>query len=288
MELEAISGAATVALTSTIVFLLIAKAWVAVSRTVHRTPSFPDRILHEAAQRFRDEFERLSSSQSTYLSSALVFVMLFIAAYILHAKELFTGYPAWQLYLQLGFLTLAFGYATFRLSRTILARHHIRFVRDANVAIGHQLRELSGGYTRVFHDVKTTAGIVDHVIVGQDGLYSVNVIARRPVNNGEVRLDGNEIQFSNGKEPHSIVAAAATTRRLEREIRDLLGHPIRVRSVLATPGWEVTEQTSEEHLIVNERTIPIISGWKDNSDHLMNEDVAAVQEELTTRCLSTS
>ena len=96
MELEAISGAATVALTSTIVFLLIAKTWNAVSRTVGSTPSFSDRIMHEAAQRFRDELELLSRSQATYLSGALVFIMLFVAANVLRAKELFAGYPKWQ------------------------------------------------------------------------------------------------------------------------------------------------------------------------------------------------
>jgi hypothetical protein len=215
MELEAISGAAPVALPSTIAFLLIAKGWLAVSRTVSRAPSFSDRILHEAAQRFRDEFERLTRSQSTYLSSALVFVMLFIAAYVLRAKELFIGYPAWQLYLQLGFLTLASSYAIFRLGKTVLARHQVRFLRDANVDIGHQLRQLSGGFTRVFHDIKTTAGIVDHVIVGQSGLYAINVVARRPTKNGSVKLDGNALEFSSSKESHSIVAAAAKTRRLD-------------------------------------------------------------------------
>ncbi len=97
MDIEAISGAATVALASTIVFLLIAKSWSALSRTVSSTSSFADSIMHEAAQRFRDELDRLSISQSIYLSGALVFFVLFAAAYVLKAQELFAGYPRWQL-----------------------------------------------------------------------------------------------------------------------------------------------------------------------------------------------
>ncbi len=93
MEIDAISGAATVALASAILFLLVAKSWNAVSRNVGSTPSFADRIMHEAAQRFRDELERLSRSQSTYLSSILVFLVLFGTAYILQAEHLFAGYP---------------------------------------------------------------------------------------------------------------------------------------------------------------------------------------------------
>ena len=89
MDIEAISGAATVALASTIVFLLIAKSWSALSRTVSSTSRFADSIMHEAAQRFRDELDRLSSAQSIYLSGALAFLVLFAAAYVLKAQELF-------------------------------------------------------------------------------------------------------------------------------------------------------------------------------------------------------
>jgi hypothetical protein len=284
MELEAISGAATVALTSTIVFLLIAKTWNAVSRTMSSTPNFSDRIMHEAAQRFRDELDRLTSSQSIYLSGALVFVMLFIAAYILRAEHLFAGYPSWQLYLQLAFLFLVFSFAVFSLVKTVLLRRQVKFLRDANVAIGHQLQQTSTEGTRVFHDVGTTAGIVDHVIIGQKGLYAINVVARRSSKKAHARLRENNIEYSNGKAGQSIVDISAKTTRLQKEFRELLGHKVRVRSVIAVPGWDVGEQSCDEHLLVNERTIAMLSGWKDNTDYLMNEDVAALQTELMARC----
>ena len=284
MELEAISGAATVALTSTIVFLLIAKTWNAVSRTISSTPSFSDRIMREAAQRFRDELDRLTCSQSTYLSGALVFVMLYIAAYILQAKMLFTGYPSWQLYLQLGFLGMVFAYAAYYLVKTALARHRIKFVRDANVAVGHQLQQMSVEGTRVFHDVETSAGIVDHVIVSQKGLYAINVVARRSGKRAHTRIQENTIEFSNSKVTQSIVEIVAKTTRLQKEFRELLGHKIRVRSVIAVPGWDIGEQSNEDHLLVNERTIAMLTGWKDNSDYLMNDDVAELQQELMQRC----
>ena len=103
MDIDAISGAATVALTSTILFLLVAKSWSVLSRSVSSTPSFADSIMHEAAQRFRDELDRLTISQAIYLSGALVFLVLFAAAYVLQAQELFAGYPSWQLWLQFAF-----------------------------------------------------------------------------------------------------------------------------------------------------------------------------------------
>ena len=284
MDIEAISGAATVALTSTILFLLVAKSWNALSRTVGSTPNFADSIMQEAAQRFRDELDRLSSSQATYLSGALVFIVLFVAAYILQAQDLFAGYPAWQLWLQMSFLALTALFAAWRLGRTVLTRRQVRFVRDANVAVGHQLQQISTGANRVFHDVVTTAGVVDHVLVGQTGIYAVNVVARRAGKNGSAILRGNNLSFSNRQEQTPLVKITASTARLEKEICHLLGHKIRVRSVIAVPGWDIGEQANENHLLVNERTIAMLRGWKDQSDYLMNEDVDELQRDLTTRC----
>jgi hypothetical protein len=284
MDIEAISGAATVALTSTILFLLVAKSWSAFSRTVGSTPSFADSIMHEAAQRFRDELERIGSSQAIYLSGTLVFLVLFAAAYLLQARTLFAGYPSWQLWLQFAFLMLAASFAGWRLARTVLAYREVRFVRDANVAVGHQLQQISTGANRVFHDVKTSAGVVDHVLVGQTGVYAINVVPRRAARNGSAGLKNNHLLFSNGIEPVPIVDITASALRLEKEISKLLGHNVRVRSVIAVPGWNIGNQTSEQHLLVNERTIPMLRGWRDQSDYLMNEDVDALQKELTARC----
>jgi len=288
MDIEAISGAAIVALMSTILFLLIARCWSALSRTVGSAPYFADSIMYEAAQRFRDELDRLSTSQSIYLGGILVFAMLFAAAYVLQAQLLFAGYPDWQLYLQLAFLLLVAGFALYRLTLTFLARREIRFLRDANIAIGHQLQQVSNGIARVFHDVKTSAGMVDHVVIGQTGMYAIHVVAKRAGSANRVRLDENFLHFSNSEEPESIVDIAARTSRLEKEFQVILGHSVRVRSVIAIPGWEIDGQANPKHLLVNERNIAMLRGWKDGSDHLMNDEVDLLGDAMTAKCLRSS
>ena len=284
MDIESISGAATVALTSTLVFVLIAKSWQLINRTVGSNPSFSDSIMREAAQRFRDEFERLTRAQSIYLSAALVFAVLFVSAYLLNAERLFVGYPAWQLYLLLAALTVGAGLVAYRLVATVLVRHRVKLKRDANIAIGHELQRIAVGIGRAYHDVETATGIIDHIIVGQSGAYAINVVARSAARNGNVELRGNELLFSPGNKSQSIVDTGENIASLEREFRRLLDHRVRVRSVIAIPGWEVAEQQSDEHLLVNERSLPMLRGWKDKADYLMNEDVDALHELLTSRC----
>ena len=69
MTLEAISGSATVAIACAIVFFLAAKSWQLFARSLATHLNFPDSIMREAAQRFRDEFEQLSRQQSAYVAT---------------------------------------------------------------------------------------------------------------------------------------------------------------------------------------------------------------------------
>jgi hypothetical protein len=284
MDIEGISGAATVALTSTLIFVLIAKSWQLINRTVGSSASFSGSIMREAAQRFRDEFDRLSSNQSTYLSAGVVFVMLFVAAYVLNAKQLFVGYPIWQLYVLLATLGVAAFLAAYRLTQIVITRHRVKLRRDANIAVGHQLQRLSMGVGRTYHDVETSSGIIDHLIVGKNGAYAVSVFAMPSAKNGDVSLNNNELNFDPTGKTRSIVATNANIASLEREFRRLLDHRVRVRSVIAIPGWIIGEQSSEEHLLVNEKNLPMLSGWKDQADHLLDEDVDALHKLLTSRC----
>ena len=169
MDIESFSGAATVAVACTVLFVLIVKSWQLITRAVNFGPSFSDNMMREAAQRSRDEFERLSNEQATYLSAGVVFIVLFIAAYVLHAERLYSGYPVWQLYLFLGVLAVGALLIIIRLVQTFVSSHHVRLLRDANIAVGHELQRIAAGFGRVYHDVETSAGIIDHVIIGPSG-----------------------------------------------------------------------------------------------------------------------
>ncbi len=280
MDIESFSGAATVATASTIVFALAMKSWHFIARRVNTGPRFADGINREAAQRFRDELERIMASQWTYLSAAMVFVLLFVSAYALRADRIYDGYPDRQLYILIGLLAVLGALAVRRLIENQVSRTQVELLRDANIAIGHHLHSISAGFGRVYHDVETSAGVIDHLVVGANGVYAVNVVAERPAKNGHVLLDNNVLRFEPGNRTKSIVSVGKCTAALEREFRRMLDHRVRVRSVIAVPGWDVHEQAGEEHLVVNDRSLPMLRGWKDQADYLMNEDLEALHEML--------
>ncbi|MFZ9053478.1 MAG: nuclease-related domain-containing protein [Woeseiaceae bacterium] len=284
MDIASISGAAAIALTSTLAFVLIAKSWQLIGRVVASSQNFSDSMMREAAQRFRSDFERLSRSQSLYLGAVLVFTMLFLAAYTLDADRLFLGYPIWQLNLLLTTLVVAALLTIYRLVRIVLNRHQVKLLRDANIAVGHHLQQMAAGLGRAYHDVETSAGIIDHLLISKYGVYAINVFAVPPKRKGVARLEGRHVRFSPGRKPQSIVAINAKVASLEREFRRRLDHRVRVRSVIAAPGWDIQSPAGQAHLLVNEKTLPMLGGWKDAADYLLAEDAAALHAMLTARC----
>jgi hypothetical protein len=284
MDIQAIGASATVAFFCAIAFILAIKSWHALTRVLSGHPNFADSIMSESAQRFRDELQSLSRRQSTYVGAALVFGIMFAAAALLEGPALFAGYPEWQLYLVFAALLAAAIFAAVRLTRTVLRWRQTRFLHDASLAIGHQLQRIAVGHGCTYHDVPTADGIIDHVLIGRNGIYAITVVARRRWRKGEVRLDVNELRFSTSEQPYSVIRATAGAQRLARECRHLAGRPIRVRSVIAVPGWDIAAQAGHEHLLVNERNLAMMRGWRDRGDYLMDEEADAIQQELTRRC----
>ena len=152
------------------------------------------------------------------------------------------------------------------------------------MAAGHGLQRLSANRNRVFHDVPCGSGVIDNVIVGLHGVYAIHVVARKSGRDNRVRLDGEELNFAPGKFTLSLAEYGKRTQQLAREFCKILKHEVRVRSVVAVPGWEIESQASADHLIVNERNLAMLRGWKDQNDYLMNEEVGELQELLTKRC----
>jgi hypothetical protein len=283
MSLALISGATTIALASTIVFLLIVKSWHVISQSLVGTTRFPDSIMLEAAQRFRDQLEQLGREQTIYLSAALVFAVIFGVTFLFPPQGMFEELPRWQLILVLVLFSAAAIYTPYRLVRIILKKRYLAFVRDATMATGHALQKLNSNQNRLFHDVPTGAGVIDSVVVGRHGIYAVNVVPKKPGKDNNVSLRGDRLSFPD-KKMMSVARTGVKSEQLAKEIGKLLNNKVRVRTVVVVPGWEVDSQASEAYLAVNERNLTMLTGWKDPNDYLMNEDVDAVQKMLTERC----
>jgi hypothetical protein len=280
MIIEAISGAASIALASAIFVLLLVKTARVASVPLSRSSRFPKAIMIEAAQRFRDEVGRLASERTIYITGSLVFITSFLVAFLLQPQQIFGGLPMWKHAVLLLVVAFAFSCMVYRLSRVAVDARRLEFIRDACIATGHSLQKLTANQNRVFHDVACADGYIDHVVVGLHGIYAVKVVAKRPGKDNRVRLKGDELGFAPGKEWASLSRFRVKVKQLSVQFRKQVGHEVHVRMVIAVPGWEVVSQSSEDYLVVNESNLVMMSGWKDPSDYLLDEDVEQIHDYL--------
>ena len=219
MSLVALSGPTTIALVSTFVFLLIIKSWHVIAHSVATTTRFPNSIMLEAAQRFRDELERLGREQSLFLIAGLVFSVIFVITYLLPPQGMFEDLPQWQLILVLVLFGAAALYTAYRLIHIIIAKRRLAYIRDANMATGHALQKLNANQNRVFHDVRcgVGVGVIDNVVVGRNGIYTISVIARKPGKENVVNLRGDRLTFAPGNLSISVARSGMKSGELARE-----------------------------------------------------------------------
>ncbi|MBT8099194.1 MAG: hypothetical protein KJO82_05565 [Gammaproteobacteria bacterium] len=281
MLLEAISSAATIALACAVLALLLVKTARFAVLPLSRSSRFANSIMIEAAQRFRDQLQHLSGERSVYVTGILVFAATFLVAWILDPQEIFAAVPAWKHGVLLFVVIFAFACLLYRMWSVALEARRLEFERDANLATGHSLLKLTGNNNRVFHDVPCESGYIDHVVVGLQGIYAVKVIAKRPLKDNRVRLKDDQIAFAPGREWQPLSDFGVAIRQLAVQFRKQVGHEVNIRKVIAVPGWEVDVQHSDEYLLVNEQNLIMMSGWKDSSDYLLNEDVELIQGFLT-------
>ena len=287
LYLPAISSAIAVALAAALAFACVGPCYRYLGRRFGTRLYFDGIILTEAAHRLRVSRTALGRQQATYLAAGLVFGLVLATIWLLRPDPLLAALPRWAHFAVLAAAGLVGIAALYRMRVIFRRRSRLHHRRDASMIVGHSLQRLCGNMNRVCHVVPCSAGMVDHVIAGLHGIYAIKVLSRRPGKDSRIRLQDDSIVFASRHAPVAISNFKAIAARLGRECSRAVKHDIHVRCVIAVPGWEVTAQSGDDILVVNERNISMIGGWKDQRDFLMNEDIDVVHELLAARCTAT-
>ncbi len=280
MDVQAISGAATIAMVFTLAFFAIAGLRAVTARLLPTQRFFQNAIMRESADRFRSRLQQTERAQRTYLFSLILFALLFAAAYWLNAGSLYESYPEWQLWLLLAAVVGSGLFVLYRIIACFIAWRRLSFERDAVIAIGHGLSRMPVENGHLFHDVETPVGAIDHVLVGVKGVYGVHVVARRPGRDASVEALAGKLEFSDSEDAVSVSDMRRCNSALSRQLSALCETRINVRLVVGLPGWDSIQQGDDSLLIVNERTLPMIKGWRDTHEFLLNDVIETINRHI--------
>ncbi|GMQ77409.1 MAG: hypothetical protein BMS9Abin01_2754 [Gammaproteobacteria bacterium] len=280
--------ALAIALVGGLAFMAAGHAWMAVGAKLQRRNPFAGHILLEPGHRVRQNLQSLDRSYYVYLSTLLVYGLLFVVAFALQGGPLPFGASAW-VWLALSVLVIVASLILpFQVVRLKWARSRLAFRRTASIAVGHALQRIASRGYNVYHDVRVGNHVIDNVVVGAKGAYAINVFVldNGRAGSGTARLDDSSLVFGKARTSAPVGVSVNRASGLSKELSKVIGHPIRVRSVIALPGWKVASTDSDKHLLVNERSVVMLTGWTDPDTYLMDDDVAQIHDYLAARCVN--
>jgi hypothetical protein len=284
MDLAAISIAIAIAAVGTIAFAALLIVGHSIPALPWRRSVFASDVSNGPAEALQNQWQNLGRRRALLLLPVLFLIISTATLLVAEpAKEMF-DLPRWQQLAVLAIVSLAVGSTAFRVIQYSVRRQRLLLKIHASQTVGHALRRITANLNRTFHDVPTSFGSIDHVVVGIHGIYAVKVIARRPLKNNRLQLHDDVLEFAGGKYRVSLKDTRRIVDRFARECAKVVHHDVHVRLIVAVPGWEIETQSNEDVLVTHERNLPMLTGWKDQRDHLLNEDADALHRFLDERC----
>jgi hypothetical protein len=246
--------------------------------------AFVDYVLNASAEEPRSELRWVEADLQLLAAAGSAAAAAF-GALLLFGGARFSGWLMWILF-GLG-CALFVAWVTFVVLKFIRWRAG-RFAVRANAAIGASLARLAVNGHRVFHSVPLGGELLDHVVVGPKGAFAVTVVSRRTLKEATTARHNNRfVEFQDGialADP--IIVAERGARGLAELSGKILSHKIRVRPVVAVPGWEVgpAQSPAGDAVLVNEKNAMMLLRFSQPADHIFDEDVAKLQEQLHQMC----
>jgi len=222
-----------------------------------RRAPFTDNFLRSPGESLRLEIEKLNDDITLDLMTLLMGPLIFYSIFITlrnFGKISNSGFTE----MVVGVLgLLLFAYFLFKVIRLMNTRRHYRLGYDAEIAVAQELNRLMLSGYHVYHDVPGKGFNIDHVVVGQAGVFAVETKGRlKPTtsnraSDARVVYDGKKLQFPNWVETNPLEQVKRQVKWLSNWLSSAVGHPVNVRPVLAIPGWFIERTASGGIPVVN-------------------------------------
>ena len=228
----------------------------------HKKSPLKDNPLRNPGQSLDEAIQQLMDEDASILISLLVFSFIAI------------GYEWWRWYAKIPYhplLTTLFGggiaaYCAFRLFQLKQKITTLKLARDGEKAVGQYLEHLREKGYRVFHDVIGDRFNLDHVIIGPQGIFTIETKTfSKPIKGkATIYFDGNAISV-NGYNPdrNPITQAQAQANWLSQQITASTGQTHPIKPVVVFPGWFVdtsaqpnAQSKSRNVWVINPKGLP--------------------------------
>mgnify|MGYP006297868249 FL=1 len=235
---------------------------------------------------------KINEISDRLLTNVFYFIIIPIIFYSVHISSLYYKNETYSvisgvLMALVAILMMSFvGYFLVR-DLNLRRRYHLAF--DGEVYVGQELNHLMLDGYHVFHDFPAEDFNIDHILVGQSGVYSVETKARHKPNSGDstkdaqVSYDGQTLFFPNWKEQKPLKQAEWQAKWLSNWLQSATGEPVSVSPILALPGWFITKTSPHGVPVINPKQIK--SFIKSQRKGVLNQkQINVICHQLNQKC----
>lgn len=146
------------------------------------------------------------------------------------------------------------GYVLWKLFRRFERIRALRLAYECELAVGQELDQLMLDGYRVFHDVQMENFNIDHIVIGQSGVFAVETKGRSKQRNTtdndkklyQVTYEDGILKFPGGQDKQVLHKAARQADSAARWLSGVTGFDVPVRPVLILPGWQLESKGRPE------------------------------------------
>jgi hypothetical protein len=233
----------------------------------------PGQSLDESIQKMLDEVI------ITYVLFPLILLMFTVWNWLLWYQVVKLPNPILMTVLVIGVSIYSF----LKIHRVRKKLRALRLGRDGERAVGQTLDALRGKGCRVFHDLIGGEFNLDHVIVSEHGVFSIETKTYSKPAKGECKIiygdDGISI---NGYKPEKriLIQVEAQKKWLEKHIVKLTGIKLTVKPVIVFPGWYVENRSNvNDTWVLEPKALPAYIG--NSPKTLTEENVRLISNHLS-------
>ncbi len=220
-------------------------------------PSFKQNLLRIPGGSLLRALDNLNEQIHLYLVYVLILPLILYSALISFAyyRAEQPSLPVIWISVIIGSLVLA--YLIFNLAKLSSRRKHIRLGYEGELAVGQELNHLMARGYLVYHDFPADTFNIDHIIVGEGGVFAVETCTRLKGSAGTggqestVTYDGRMLVYADKSDFETIELAKQQADWLSQWLGAATGEPIAVRAVVALPGWVVKRTSADGIPVVN-------------------------------------
>ncbi|MGI9302683.1 MAG: nuclease-related domain-containing protein [Gammaproteobacteria bacterium] len=237
--------------------------------------------LRAAGQSVGEELDRLIKSRAyPYLFAA-------VCAWLLAGLETWKTYthapPSPIIYFALAIAVSAIAFWRILAVRKVAKR--LRLAQQGERTVGQYLERLRESGFHVFHDVVGEGFNIDHVLIGEKGVYAIETKTRSKPARGDSKIHyANGQLFANGHriDRNPLVQGRAAASWLSATLNESTGRTVPVHPVVLFPGWWVDPLPpgrSKEIWVLEPKALPAFLDGE--SKRLAPEDVKLLSFHLS-------